>query len=53
MVAITWSAWSARLGHQRDMALVQVAHGRHQRDARPALAPCRAQAGDGFVDQHQ
>jgi hypothetical protein len=41
----------ARLGHQRDMAFVQVAHGRHQRHT-PGPGPCRPHAGDGIVDQH-
>ena len=36
IVATTASPWLARLRHQRDVAFVQVAHGRHQRDALPA-----------------
>ena len=46
----------ARLRHQRDVALVQVAHGRHQRDRRRAATADfqrGAQTGDGVVDQHQ
>jgi hypothetical protein len=38
----------SRLPHQRDVAFVQVAHGRHQRHAFRHRHR-GAQAGDGFV----
>jgi outer membrane murein-binding lipoprotein Lpp len=39
------------LGHQRDVAGVQVAHGRHENDATAALQR-RAQVGDAGMDSH-
>ena len=41
----------ARLGHQRKVAFVQVAHGRRKSDA-SAGSQSRTQFGDGGVDLH-